>query len=598
MFDNKVAIVKTDKFSYPDQDIFCRLSDPSDFSGVEDNHIYNMVTDCLRLLDLDSEHYGTTEWNPLGRFISPGDRVLLKPNMVLDSNRIKENGTDCLITNPSIVAAILDYAVRAGDKESTYVIGDAPLSDCDFDKLVEENGYNRIVSLYRERGYDVRLVDFRNVKVWKDELGIRRDQNDDRQFDNGIVVKLNELSAFNGLSENHLSRLRVTDYDPRIIIRHHTTELHEYMISRELLQADAVINLPKPKTHRKAGITASLKNMVGINSNKEFLPHHTLGSKEEGGDDYEKKNSDLSEAEKLLDERNILNQEGRLEEAADKSKAFSQKFREGQSSEYYFEGSWFGNDTIWRTIDDLNRILYYADKSGKICSTVQRKVLSIGDMVISGSGEGPLAPEPVNCGVLIGGEDPLLFDRTVCSIMGFDYHKVPVLNENSAKTLRTGACPLQGEDTPEIVSNDSRYNLKDLEQIRNIGDCVFVPAFGWQAALGHSYIDEISGNLMSMDQFFESVAHNDGRKIAIYGAGMRGIELYNNLKSKGIAIDQFVDGDNNKHKKDYYDGISCTSLKDCVDSSYFLITIRSLSTRVEVAHQIVNAYPHSNIVFS
>ena len=103
---------------------------------------------------------------------------------------------------------------------------------------------------------------------------------------------------------------------------------------------------------------------------------------------------------------------------------------------------------------------------------------------------------------------------------------------------------------------------------------------------------------MSMDQFFESVAHNDRRKIAIYGAGMRGIELYNNLKSKGIAIDQFVDGDNNKHKKDYYDGISCTSLKDCVDSSYFLITIRSLSTRVEVAHQIVNAYPHSNIVFS
>jgi len=31
------------------------------------------------------------------------------------------------------------------------------------------------------------------------------------------------------------------------------------------------------KLHRKAGITCALKNLIGINGNKEYLPHHRLG---------------------------------------------------------------------------------------------------------------------------------------------------------------------------------------------------------------------------------------------------------------------------------------------------------------------------------
>jgi uncharacterized protein (DUF362 family) len=30
------------------------------------------------------------------------------------------------------------------------------------------------------------------------------------------------------------------------------------------LQADVFINLPKPKTHKRAGITGAMKNLVGI----------------------------------------------------------------------------------------------------------------------------------------------------------------------------------------------------------------------------------------------------------------------------------------------------------------------------------------------
>ena len=32
-------------------------------------------------------------------------------------------------------------------------------------------------------------------------------------------------------------------------------------------------SLPKLKTHKKAGITCALKNLIGINGNKEYLPH-------------------------------------------------------------------------------------------------------------------------------------------------------------------------------------------------------------------------------------------------------------------------------------------------------------------------------------
>ena len=40
---------------------------------------------------------------------------------------------------------------------------------------------------------------------------------------------------------------------------------------------------------------------------------------------------------------------------------------------------------------DLNKILFYADKNGHIHDEIQRKTLNIGDMIISGEKEGPVA---------------------------------------------------------------------------------------------------------------------------------------------------------------------------------------------------------------
>jgi hypothetical protein len=53
-----------------------------------------------------------------------------------------------------------------------------------------------------------------------------------------------------------------------------------------VLSADLVVNLPKLKTHKKTGVTLALKNLVGINGDKNWLPHHSQGSVEKGGDEY------------------------------------------------------------------------------------------------------------------------------------------------------------------------------------------------------------------------------------------------------------------------------------------------------------------------
>ena len=70
---------------------------------------------------------------------------------------------------------------------------------------------------------------------------------------------------------------RVTMYDPRALDETHRRGRHRYLVARELIEADVVFNVPKLKTHKKSGVTGALKNLVGINGHKAYLPHHRKG---------------------------------------------------------------------------------------------------------------------------------------------------------------------------------------------------------------------------------------------------------------------------------------------------------------------------------
>lgn len=470
--NKEIAIINKEIYEYPSKESFFSPAQmypeyPFEKASIveKDNMVYEMIREGFIALQLDKENINTPAWNPLGEFIKPGDYVLLKPNMVLDENHIKENGTECLITHPSIVRAVLDYVVIALRNTGHIVVGDAPLQSCDFDKLIHEQGYDLLVDFYHKRGITIELKDFRLVKS-QVKNGII-DILEQKKEDDCTVVNLENISE---QKNDDFEKLRVTNYNPDEMKKHHNSGKHEYLIAAPVLLADVIINLPKPKTHRKAGITGALKNLVGINGNKDWLPHHKKGAKEEGGDEYLTKNmfkrleSNLQDIinRKLQKRQGIINTQilHFLERGASILGNFTAKDK-------YYEGSWYGNDTIWRTIADLNRILLYCDKEGKLKKDIQRRIFIVGDMIISGEGEGPLMPTPIHKGTLIFGTNPVAFDTIVAEIMGFDYRKIPSIHYNYKKERY----PLINFGRNEIIIKE---NIKDFNKRQ------FVPSLGWK----------------------------------------------------------------------------------------------------------------------
>ena len=98
----------------------------------ETNSVYKLVRHCIKNLGLDAEHADTAEWNPFGDFISPGDKVLIKPNLVLHFNG---SGADirAVTTHASVIRPVLDYVVLALKGTGSIIVGDAPQANGHFD---------------------------------------------------------------------------------------------------------------------------------------------------------------------------------------------------------------------------------------------------------------------------------------------------------------------------------------------------------------------------------------------------------------------------------------------------------------------------------
>lgn len=480
----EVALVRREIYSYPQNAPFRPSVSypeyPFDEISAQENNVYDMVREGLHLMGLDDENYGTKNWNPLKELIVPGNTVLIKPNLVLHRNGGGE-GEDCLFTQPSVVAPMIDYAIKALQGTGKIIVGDAPLQECVFEELISNSGYDKLIAFYKDKGVDIELLDFRNVATYV-KGGVHYSQRA-QGADNGVVVALDDLSSFAGLNEERIKNMRITNYDPRILQKHHNTKTHEYNVAKQILEADVVINMPKPKSHRKAGLTSALKNMVGMNANKEFLPHHSNTSLKEGGDAYLHASPVLAKANKMLDKGNMLNAEGKYKAAKACFKKFWKLKAKGAENvqEKFWEGSWWGNDTIWRTIFDLNRILLYADKTGQIRNTKQRKYFIVGDMIVSGQNEGPLEPSPKNVGVIAMGKDAVCFDIAIAAICGFDWHKLPSVREPYERL--GGVCEITCGQPPVVKSNKPEWNNNSVDDIFCNHSFNFYPVSGWKDVL-------------------------------------------------------------------------------------------------------------------
>ena len=105
-----------------------------------ENLVYDGVRNLLHSLGLDAARYGTPEWNPLGELIRPGDKVVLKPNLIGHAHRYDRSQWEQVITHGSIVRAVTDYVLLALKGKGEVWIADGPQLDADWNEILAPHG--------------------------------------------------------------------------------------------------------------------------------------------------------------------------------------------------------------------------------------------------------------------------------------------------------------------------------------------------------------------------------------------------------------------------------------------------------------------------
>lgn len=415
------------------------------------NEVYDQVRLCFADLQMDKNRLGTKDWSPLSQLVEPGNTVVIKPNLVYDTP--DESLQEYTTTHPAVIRPIIDYCWKAMKGEGCIKVGDAPAAETDFETVVERSGLKQMVEILRERGVNIELLDFRALKV-KSENGIWvGEQKTDASSPQSTIVNLG-AESYLAQRENQKNKLHGAGYDVKNTNRHHKGNVHEYSVSKEILQADVVISVPKFKTHRKAGITCCLKNLVGINTDKNYLTHFTMGSENMGGDEMPPIPSKniwkvrlynwfrvhfLGRFWKVLGGPGVRflrfvrgkpkspppQNSGEDEPLQEKKEEDLAAWLHGRlSGQAVAAGAWPGNKTICRMILDLNRIFLCADKAGQLQQTQGRKVFYVVDAVAIGLGNGPTSPSKARGGAVAAGFNGYVTDTQILQLMGVDAQRV------------------------------------------------------------------------------------------------------------------------------------------------------------------------------
>lgn len=399
----------------------CEISDArvalASATGYGEEAIADALKKAAVLLD-----WHDVERGPFGNVIPRGAKVLIKPNFVLHENRAGF-GLAPLVTHPSLICAAAEAALRAGAGE--VLIGDAALQSCDLDHLLDATGLDVWAAELLAR--DTRFKGIRDFRrtVCEFQNGVRVAAEHLQPENHFVLFDLASDSLLEPVTDDRAS-FRVTCYDPRLLARTHAPGRHQYLVAREVVEADVIINLPKLKTHKKAGVTCALKNLIGINGNKEYLPHHRIGGATTGGDCYSGGSRIKRAIEYVSDQQNAAETMTAARAWRGLSAPLYQALRlTGQQPDT--EGAWSGNDTIWRTCLDLNRILLYGRADATLSRNVQRRVIHIADAVIAGQGDGPLAPEALELGLLLAANNAAAMDLVGAYLLGYEPARIPLV---------------------------------------------------------------------------------------------------------------------------------------------------------------------------
>ena len=412
-------------------------------------------------------------------YVRPGDRVVLKPNWVKEHDERHPGPAqwEHVVTHPAVIEAVIRWVAGRLNGDGSIVVCDAPQTDSSFSTLSAYCGLDEMIERCRAvfPGPKIELLDLR-PEEWHavDGVTVSKTQLPGDPLGDTFVA-LNEASEFVGFSGN--GQLYGASFNMDETNERHRGERHEYMLCRTPMDADVFINLPKLKTHKKVGLTCALKNLVGINANKNWLPHHTEGTPDQGGDQFpttttkaKLEHSWMGRAKRLVYGKPLLSR--MLVPLKKVGRLFF-----GDTQKVVRSGNWHGNDTCWRMVLDLNKCLFDFDGGGQPRSKPIR-YLAVVDGIVGGEGNGPMAPDRKPCGTIIAGTHPAAVDMTAAMVMGFDWEKLRLLKNSFSMKERSFVSFQPGEI--QVASNKPEWD-GPLGQATDWFE--FAPHFGWTGAI-------------------------------------------------------------------------------------------------------------------
>jgi uncharacterized protein (DUF362 family) len=409
--------------------------------------------------------------------IDRGDWVVIKPNLVKEAKETDPTEWRCVITSPDLIRRMCEHVCSQLAGSGRVTICDAPQTDSSFARIAERLGLHQIAAdCSRRFGVRVDVVDLRNEE-WVNDAGIITERKRLGGDPEGTVAfDLGRHSLF--YRYHGEGRYYGADYDAGVVNTHHRGEIQEYLLSATPIKADVFINMAKLKTHKKTGVTLNLKNLVGINADKNWLPHHTEGAPRIGGDEF----PDLPLLRKLervsvkAARQLALNVPGVGPKVAQQMrKAGTAVFGDGQ--EVVRSGNWHGNDTTWRMVLDLNRCLLYGHADGSLRGDRRKRYYCLVDGIVGMQGTGPMQGDPVESGVVIGGTDPVAVDTVAARLMGFDWKKLPVIRE----AYSVSALPITDIQPEDIVVHADAHGWSGPFSVFEQGAYFhYEPHFGWR----------------------------------------------------------------------------------------------------------------------
>jgi len=430
--------------------------------AIHEETSYDEISSIKKIIkEAISNYAGSSIESGLTKLVPSGSSVLVKPNWVYHKNHISSSSNDCLLSQRNFVIAVL--SLLSDCHPSKVIIGDAPLQGCHLNEILSDD-YVR--EMRKAAGIvDMPIVDFRRTVMNGPNLA-NNVQLERRPLDRYVLIDLGPDSLLEPITGD--GNFRITMYNPDELAKTHCKGKHQYLLAKEAFEADVVINLPKLKTHRKSGITGALKNLVGINGNKDFLPHHRFGGSARGGDCYEGHEDWKLEVETYYDAANRnIGTPIYLTWIAKANQVFA------KHGWVPLKGAWHGNDTCWRMNLDLNRCLLYGDASGNMHSTKQRTVISITDAIICGQGEGPLSVSPLKLSAITCSESSAAADLVHSALMLLDWRKINLLKG----CLAPMKYPLLDTVPPVGIINQTALSLQQLSA--QYGKRTIMPKY-WQ----------------------------------------------------------------------------------------------------------------------